>query len=702
MIVGDLLDSLKSAVKTTVFFVLFCALLPLFVISYATVATSRKLWIAFLANRYPYLKFARTNNIRSLVDTSRNPGVFHVLLQVEGSCDIHAIKAKFIDHVLGRRDHTGRLCFSRLKFPLISCWGQYAFVKKTKDFNIDNHIILSPLLHRGRPLTEANLQEYVSEIISKYMPPDISPWQIFCIPMFSSSPASGSAECDSNAPYYYLLYRIHHLLLEEQDKLRIADLLLIDNQSELKESDATISECGSIFTNLMEKPRFIPRIWGDLCVTISNVWNEFVYQHDPLESPDIERKHIAGIQQLISVILIGAVAVVSDFSKGFWKVPESPLMKIDFLKSLIDREIQRRNLNLGTIWNAITASFDPINVIKEGIFISWKIGATLTLMVPWYVFREIEAIRIYILLKKAKRNTVIGFLLEYVPIFYGALLEYWKGVKLLYTAPKLVYEEIFELKPNTGHYLQNVSLCGRKVVSWSESIKTSDLEVNSTESSTTRRTGSNHSKQNCNSPSQIEILLAIMSSSLRALCQDGDGKIPSHIQISGRCMLQDYLFGNTNYWTGNSGFVSLNLPVVEGLDRKQLFRAIRSSITQIHHQQVMLNFLTVAQLKHDFLTDALPLVVMKLLMNYLSRRFAVTVTEIIENQPFRERKNLLGHVVRDIIYFRPPQSNTSVSITIQTFNGEVRFACMADSNISPKHLALTSGFRKQFVALKEQ
>lgn len=174
---------------------------------------------------------------------------------------------------------------------------------------------------------------------------------------------------------------------------------------------------------------------------------------------------------------------------------------------------------------------------------------------------------------------------------------------------------------------------------------------------------------------------------------EGDGRVPSMIQISGRCMLEDYLFGVTNYKTGNSGFVSLSLPI-DVTDNGQLLQNIRNSISQIRRQQVMLNFLTIAQLRHDFLTNGLPLVVMKLLMNYLSRRLAVTITEVIENRNIGQHRNLLGHAIKDIIYFRPPQSNTSVSITIQKFNDEVRFACMTDSQINPKHLALTAGFRK--------
>uniref|UniRef100_A0A8D8CNW9 (northern house mosquito) hypothetical protein n=1 Tax=Culex pipiens TaxID=7175 RepID=A0A8D8CNW9_CULPI len=693
---GGLWASAKSTVKTFLFFVAFCAILPVFAISYATVSTTRKLWIAFLANRYPYLKFARTNNIRSLVDTSRNPGVFHVLLQIEGSCDIHAIKAKFIDQVLSRRDQYGRLCFGRLKFPLISCWGQYAFVKKTKDFNIDNHIILAPTLHRGRPLTEANLQDYVSEFISKYMPPEIPPWQIFCIPMAPGGrDGSGvAAECDSVAPYYYLLYRVHHLLLEEQTRLKISDLLLVDVKQCGVETVGSLSECNSIFANMMRGPVYLPKMWRDLNASISNKWNEFVYNHDPLESPDIEKKQIKGIQQLLSMLLIGVVVIVSDFVRGYSKVSANPLIKIDYLKSLIDREIQRRNLTLGTIWNAILSSLDPINVVKEWIFLLWKIGATITLMVPWYIYREVEAMRIYMLIGKIKRNTVAGFLLEYVPVLYGALGECFTGIKLLYTAPRLVAEELFERRSDiTEHYLQNVSLCGRKVVSWSEKIRMDELKL--VERGTGRKAGySNHT------PNETEILLAILSKSLQALCYEGDGKIPRMMHLSGRCMLEDYLLGTTNYRTGNSGFISLNLPI-ESLDQRTLLRSIRYSIAQIRQKQIILNFLTIAQLKHDFLTNALPVVVMKLLMNYLSRRFAVTMTEVIENPNVTERRNLLGHTIKDIIYFRPPQSNTSVSITVQRFNGEVRFACMADSQIGPKHLALTAGFRKHLQNLQD-
>jgi hypothetical protein len=97
--------------------------------SLPAVSLARKFWLFILRNRYPYLEFAKRNNIRSLVDTSRNPGVFHVLLKVEGNCDFGVIKETLRRHVVDRVDTLGRLIFPRLKLPLISCWGHYAWIK---------------------------------------------------------------------------------------------------------------------------------------------------------------------------------------------------------------------------------------------------------------------------------------------------------------------------------------------------------------------------------------------------------------------------------------------------------------------------------------------------------------------------------------------------------------------------------------------
>lgn len=151
------------------------------------------------------------------MDTSRNPGVFHVLLQIKGEYDINVIKTKLKEHVLERKEKFGRDAFPKLKSTLISCWGHYAWIQKVgSDFDINNHVLLSSNKCRGRLITETNIQSCVSDIISKYMPPENPPWQIIVIPIADSD-------------RYYILVRMHHLLLEEESKLKISDMLMLNN-----------------------------------------------------------------------------------------------------------------------------------------------------------------------------------------------------------------------------------------------------------------------------------------------------------------------------------------------------------------------------------------------------------------------------------------------------------------------------------------
>jgi hypothetical protein len=56
-----------------------------------------------------------------------------------------------------------------------------------RDFDINNHVLMGQSTFKGRPITESNIQDYVSsEIVSKYMPHDYPPWQIYIIPVMPS------------------------------------------------------------------------------------------------------------------------------------------------------------------------------------------------------------------------------------------------------------------------------------------------------------------------------------------------------------------------------------------------------------------------------------------------------------------------------------------------------------------------------------
>lgn len=82
--------------------------------------------------KYPKLHFIKINYIRSLLDTQRNQGIIHVLLQIEGTCDIESIKEKLFKHVLDRKDKVGQLCFPKLRTTFLSRWGCYAWTQNER------------------------------------------------------------------------------------------------------------------------------------------------------------------------------------------------------------------------------------------------------------------------------------------------------------------------------------------------------------------------------------------------------------------------------------------------------------------------------------------------------------------------------------------------------------------------------------------
>lgn len=58
-----------------------------------------------------------------------------------------------------------------------------SFHSSIRIFNVDNHITVYPSNYRGRPVTKGNIQDYISNIVSKYLPIGLPPWQICVIPV---------------------------------------------------------------------------------------------------------------------------------------------------------------------------------------------------------------------------------------------------------------------------------------------------------------------------------------------------------------------------------------------------------------------------------------------------------------------------------------------------------------------------------------
>ncbi|XP_035909721.1 uncharacterized protein LOC118511105 [Anopheles stephensi] len=404
--------------------VLICFLLPFLLVSYATVTLSRQLWIVILFWRYPWLKRTKVHGIKSFVDHSRNPEVLCVLMEMEGEIDIVQLREEFLHHISDCSSSHMRLCLPQFILPFMSCWNKYAWLKGTS--SADEHIVLAQAIQRGRPLKElmcllnltssATSSKDKDSLITNAKPG--LPWQIVCIPVVSESPHEGSEKCASSN---YLLYAIDLKLLNEAEKRNLSYIPL---NGYLERAEPTMD-------NVLAKPYYIPRLWNYIISSVHYRWNEFVYQHDPLESPDIDRKQYTGMGQLLSALCISVVYVCGDFVCSFRSIKGSPLDKIDYLQRLIEREIDKRNLTLRTIWDTFLQSIEPVNLLKEATFFAWKIVATVTLMVPWYAWRETEALLLYVSKGAVNNDTIVGFIIECFPICYGVAVECWRMLWLL-------------------------------------------------------------------------------------------------------------------------------------------------------------------------------------------------------------------------------------------------------------------------------
>ncbi|XP_067203222.1 uncharacterized protein [Linepithema humile] len=257
-----------STVKFGFSFALTILLIPSLLIAYVVVTWTRNCWIRFVKWKYPNYVVVEKNSIRSILDQGRNHGICTLLVQG------HAIAE-------GVRNHLLHLVSTKkfLKSALFTRWGVYVW-KELDHFSVDNHLAKPPYSYRGRPITESNIQDYISDVTSKFLPMKLSPWQVHVVNCFLRGEER-----------QICLVRAHHLLLR-QEHLTLADFLPLKYSTD----NWTCQESDSPFTNLYIQPSALPRLRQMLIESFSNYWNDFLYNNDPTERPEILKKQIGVLQ----------------------------------------------------------------------------------------------------------------------------------------------------------------------------------------------------------------------------------------------------------------------------------------------------------------------------------------------------------------------------------------------------------------------
>lgn len=509
-------------------------------------------------------------------------------------------------------------------------------------FNIDDHLIFAPPSFRGRMISEANIQDYISNIVSKYLPSDVPQWQMFVIPTAPSSNANVASTSKATDSNYYILLRIHHLLLDEEN-LCVKDLLCLTN-SELSSVDQGRSNLEntseSHLLDLLEPPVHIPRLYNTLTACIVNRWNEFRYCFDPVIQNSATDKHTSeSALQLFAVLIIICVTVIQKFYKGFHAVQDNILIRTRFFQTVLKEECSKRDLS----WEMVSHVMSPIQAIRDILhFWAW-IGVTFALTFPYKCLVETIAIMQFISNGTPTRRSIFfKFFYEYIPLTFAATKEAYDIFYAIYSAPMLVYQELFARNKfcNT-HSLQKVSLCGRKVISWSERIDLREIKIKNVH--------------------ETELVLAAIASTLHDffIKIDRQNAPPQQIDISFSSIEDQHLSGSSPLNYDKNGMICLSLP----LTSKHQLRKIRNIINKIHETQLPNYILSKYNRQYDLFTNSIPKVWMRIFINYLSRKYPIMLTQVIDSgemgdrEPCHELKTLWGDTVKDLLYFPPPQSN---------------------------------------------
>lgn len=667
--------ALSLAVTATAFGAAL-TMLPALLIMYCVVSRVRTAWLGVLERRYPQLEFVRNTTVRTAVDTIRNQGVIALLLTVQGTCDARRVRDSLHHDILDQRHADGRLRFPHLRTPLTQRWGRYAWKRDDAvHFQLDKQLLMCSAAFRGRPVTDNNIQEVVSDLVSKYLPAELPPWQVALIPMPS-------------ADRYFVLIRMHHLLLSE-DGLKLTDLLQLTRQYSDFAHVAETAPVGHLLQGMLETPVAIPALYERLGESVANHWNELIAVYDPLENPKmLTRPTLLGLSVALLISLVSAVPEVlaawrwtssaKSAPAGRWsRAADSPRASWwDAAVGAVRAQASRRGVT-ASAWRAawrsamwrllMLALSPPALVFAAGIssYRLWRGAGSMALRIVLVLALEAALLTKY----RGRYTESLMSRSPYLRLGWHSLLEAARLASLVFRAPRLLVEDVLlSNRDQAPHHFQTVSLCGRKVVAWSDPFP-QDLIQQVAEA-----TGA--------SPS--EVCLSALCGALREYFRSHGLAVPENVLTTARyCLLEELVGGSSD--GGSGGLACLALPVADaGKDPVQLVQEVRARMEQVRRRQSALWVLSSWQLERGLLTRLLPQLLVRLHLNFLSRRYAVALTEVASARPEHPAGKLWGQPLHSLMYWRPPQANVSLSLTLLTVDSMVSLGVMSDALLSPQ------------------
>lgn len=645
---------LVNAIYTFIVFIGFLLLIPFLCLVYLYVKICRYLWLRRLSRRYPDLEVVRHLSVRSAMDTYRCQGIISVLLQIRGQCDENLVKQKIMEDVIEKQNRDGTLRFPHMKTSLTQCWGRYAWFRDSSEFDIENHVIhvTNPTL-RNRIVTSENIREYVSDAITKYLPPwnKIPPWQVMLI----------TTEPDK----FYILARVHHLYISE-DGISFSHLLMVDteDQSVLQpiSNPNDLDSIENILQSVFRKPRYIPMLYNRIRRYFTDIWDDLMKAYDPLQNPYF-LKSSPNIFQFYMVCLVAYLATVVEYYQTDPRVKFSALLR---------DQMKRRQITARFFVKCFINTLYPLVIIKIMVAWTWWFSVKCVLHLPISMLHILYDSPSY---------------MKWFFVLLRCCGEVLYLLHLMYTAPRILLDElILPMFHLPKHHLQKVSLSGRKLVHWTDPIPVEQI----------RRIRDKTGVASC------EIQLYCVSAALNYYFQRNNLPYCDEILTTARFVPQEQLLRSANRIS--SGLLCLSLPMnlpeddaLYGLHMMQL------SLQDALSMQTALYLASLSQYDYGILTTVFPSILARIVLYVLSTRYSVMMTQIEpHNKEMRRRRLIWGQEVESFIYWRPPQANVSVSMTLINYGDEIRFAVMADAELAPEFKDIVDQFVNYLNKLSEE
>ncbi|XP_014486435.1 PREDICTED: uncharacterized protein LOC106750540 [Dinoponera quadriceps] len=372
-----------------------------------------------------------------------------------------------------------------------------------------------------------------------------------------------------------------------------------------------------------------------LIESFSNYWNDFLYNNDPTERPEILKKRI-GLFQCSKIAVIVLVCTMKELARQCRKSEGLKLLEV---LSIVRRESGKRNFHPRMVLDSAAKTFNPVDIFYMFVAWSWYITITSLLKTPVLLLRELRALNSQ--RKHCYPETLTYTLWCYLPLTFQAIREAVSISWIAVTAPKVVLEELF-LKHPQSNRLQTISPCGRKVVAWSEEV---DVEF-------VRKIA------NVAGVTEAEILLTATVDALREYFRHSTTSIPNDVFATVKFVSQREIFLRNHE---ARGILCLALPTRTPLfndDLIEILQIIQRNVQDARSRQSAIYAITAAETSHGLISSCVPSILLKLLLNQLSRKYSLCLTHVDGDLPVEG--------VDTAVYWRPPQGNCSTHRLLDT------------------------------------